>query len=125
MELPEEVSCVEFLARCDATKNAPPTVPTSASDSLPVLLDVREPWELQIASVKTSGFTLRAIPMGQVMREINTLDRHQTIACLCHHGVRSMQVARYLKQQGFSQVVNLQGGIDAWSQEVDASVPRY
>jgi rhodanese-related sulfurtransferase len=47
------------------------------------------------------------------------------MACLCHHGMRSLQVANYLAQNGFAHVVNLQGGIDAWSHEVDPSVPRY
>jgi rhodanese-related sulfurtransferase len=53
------------------------------------------------------------------------LDPSQPLACLCHHGMRSLQVANYLAQNGFAHVVNLQGGIDAWSHEVDPSVPRY
>jgi rhodanese-related sulfurtransferase len=96
---------------------------------LPLVLDVREPWEVQTASVKPVGFTLLAIPMREVPARLAELQSShgtdQPIACLCHHGMRSLQVANYLAQSGFSEVVNLQGGIDAWSQQVDPSVPRY
>jgi len=98
-------------------------------DALPVVLDVREPWELQTASVKEDGFTLVHIPMREIPARLAELrNAHGTdhpIACLCHHGMRSQQVANYLAQSGFSKVVNLQGGIDAWSQQVDPSVPLY
>ncbi len=97
----------------------------AASDSLPVVLDVREPWELQTASVKPEGFELVTIPMREVPARIAELPQDRPIACLCHHGMRSLQVANFLAQQGFAEVVNLQGGIDAWSHELDASVPRY
>jgi rhodanese-related sulfurtransferase len=63
--------------------------------------------------------------MGEVPTRWQELDPSRPIACLCHHGMRSLQVARYLQQQGFAEVVNLQGGIDAWSGTVDATVPRY
>ena len=95
----------------------------------PVLLDVREPWEVQAASIKEDGFTLLAIPMRDIPAQLAGLQAtHGTdhpIACLCHHGMRSLQVANYLAQSGFGEVVNVQGGIDAWSQQVDPSVPRY
>lgn len=95
----------------------------------PVILDVREPWELQTASVREDGFTLVRIPMREIparLAELQTAQgTDQPIACLCHHGMRSLQVANYLVQSGFTQVVNLQGGIDAWSQELDPSVPLY
>lgn len=98
-------------------------------DALPVVLDVREPWELQTASVKEDGFTLVHIPMREIPARLAELrNAHGTdhpIACLCHHGMRSQQVANYLMQSGFSKVVNLQGGIDAWSQQIDPSVPLY
>ena len=101
----------------------------AAPASLPVVLDVREPWELQTASVKEDGFTLVAVPMQQIPARLAALQAahgvDHPIACLCHHGMRSLQVANYLAQSGFSAVVNLQGGIDAWSQLVDPSVPRY
>lgn len=96
--------------------------------TLPVVLDVREPWELQTASVKEDGFRLVHIPMREIparIAELQEASAGQPIACLCHHGMRSLQVANYLAQSGFTEVVNLQGGIDAWSQQVDPSVPIY
>lgn len=96
---------------------------------LPVVLDVREHWELQTASVKEDGFRLLHIPMRDVpvrLAELKAaLGTDQPIACLCHHGMRSLQVATYLTQNGFGDIVNLQGGIHAWSQQVDPSVPVY
>jgi rhodanese-related sulfurtransferase len=91
----------------------------------PVMLDVREPWELQTACVQEDGFDLLRIPMREVPQRLAELDPSQPMVCLCHHGMRSLQVANYLTQNGFPHVVNLQGGIDAWSNEVDPSVPRY
>ena len=95
----------------------------------PIVLDVREPWELQTASVKVDGFTFVHIPIRDVPARIEQLKAdlpaHQPVACLCHHGARSMQVANLLAQNGFTHVVNLKGGINAWSQQRDASVPQY
>ena len=95
----------------------------------PVVLDVREPWELQTASVKEDGFRLVHIPMRDVPARIEELREElapgQAIACLCHHGMRSLQVANFLAQSGFDGVVNLHGGIDAWSKQRDATVPLY
>ena len=97
--------------------------------ALPIVLDVREPWELQTASVREDGFTLLAIPMREIPARVAELQAthgaDHPVACLCHHGMRSLQVANYLAQSGFGEVVNLQGGIDAWSQLVDTGVPRY
>ena len=90
-----------------------------------VVLDVRETWEVQTASVKAQGFELLAIPMHTVPLRLEELNRDQPIACLCHHGARSMQVAAFLAQQGFSHVANVTGGIHAWSSQVDTSVPTY
>jgi len=95
------------------------------ADAAPMVLDVREPWEVQTASIKAEGFALQVIAMGEVPSRWQELDPSRPIACLCHHGMRSLQVARYLQQQGFAEVVNLQGGIDAWSSAVDPTVPRY
>ncbi len=91
----------------------------------PVVLDVREPHELALASVKANCFTLLTVPMGSVPARLAELDPALPIACLCHHGMRSMQVADYLQSQGFAHVVNIAGGIHAWSAEVDPSVPCY
>ncbi len=99
------------------------------SPALPVVLDVREPWEIQTASVKPQGFSLVQIPMQSIPAHISDLQQKHgldhPIACLCHHGMRSLQVATYLTQSGFSEVVNVQGGIDAWSVQLDPSVARY
>lgn len=93
--------------------------------SKPVVLDVREPWELQTASVKADGFELITMPMRSVPARYMELQRDQPIACLCHHGGRSAQVAHFLMQNGFTHIVNIQGGIQAWSSEVDPSIPTY
>ncbi len=95
------------------------------ADATPVLLDVREPWELQTASVAPAGFTLVAIPMNEIPGRLAELGEGQRIACLCHHGARSQRVAAFLNQNGFDQLANVAGGIDAWSSQHDPSVPRY
>lgn len=91
----------------------------------PLVLDVREPSELRVASVTADGFTLRTIPMGVIPPRLNELNPAQPVACLCHHGARSMQVASFLKAQGFEHVANIAGGIHAWSAELDANIPVY
>ena len=91
----------------------------------PIVLDVREPHELQMASVKADDFKLLAIPMGVIPPRLAELDPAQPVACLCHHGGRSMQVANFLASHVFAHVANIAGGINAWSAEVDPTVPRY
>ena len=91
----------------------------------PLVLDVREAWELQTASVTPADFELVAIPMGEIPARLAELDPARPVACLCHHGMRSLRVAGFLDQQGFEQVANITGGIDAWSEELAPSVPRY
>jgi len=90
-----------------------------------VVLDVREAPELRAASVQPGPFQLLSIPMNDVPSHVGGLDRDKPIACLCHHGARSMRVAMFLAHNGFATVANIAGGIDAWSQERDPSVPRY
>ena len=91
-----------------------------------VLLDVREPWEHQLVNATTDArFEHVLIPMAQVYAHLNQLDPQRPIACLCHHGVRSMHVAAYLAQQGFAQVANIVGGIDAWAAECAPDMARY
>lgn len=92
---------------------------------LPIVLDVREPAELQTASVTPAGFELLHMPMGSVPARLPELPRDRPIACLCHHGGRSAQVALFLHNQGFDQVVNIQGGIHLWAAELDPSIPCY
>jgi len=91
----------------------------------PLVLDVREPWELKTASVAAQGFELVAIPMAQLPVRLTELDPTRPTACLCHHGVRSLRVAAFLMQSGFDHVANITGGIDAWSHERDPAVPQY
>lgn len=96
-----------------------------AEHGTPLVLDVREPHELAVSSVQADGFELLAIPMGTVPQRLSELDPSRPVACLCHHGARSMQVAMFLHSHGFTHVANIAGGIDAWSAERDARVPRY
>jgi rhodanese-related sulfurtransferase len=98
---------------------------TAPQGSQPQVLDVREPWELQTASVPANGFELVPIPMNEVPARLAELDPARPVACLCHHGARSLRVAAFLEQNGFEQVANITGGIDAWSLESDPTVPRY
>ena len=90
-----------------------------------IVLDVREGAELQAASVKPEGFELVHIPMNEIPGRLGQLDPGRAVAVLCHHGNRSMRVAMFLQAQGFEALANIAGGIDAWSQELDPSVPRY
>jgi rhodanese-related sulfurtransferase len=90
-----------------------------------VVLDVREPAELRTASVNPDGFELVTIPMNEIPQRLSELDPDRPIACLCHHGARSQRVAMFLNANGFTDVANIAGGIAAWSQEVDPTVPSY
>ncbi|MEJ8825553.1 rhodanese-like domain-containing protein [Variovorax humicola] len=91
----------------------------------PVLLDVREPWEWETASVMPAGFKLVTIPMNEIPGRLAELDPSQRVACLCHHGARSQRVAMFLAQNGFDALANVSGGINAWSIQHDPAVPRY
>lgn len=95
------------------------------TSSQALLLDVREPWEVETAAISLPGVAAKHIPMGRIPERLDELDPSQSIVCICHHGVRSLQVVAFLERQGFESVYNLAGGIDAWSVEVDPSVPRY
>ena len=90
----------------------------------PVLLDVREGWECQTASVQPQALDLLHMPMQTIPARLDELDKSRPIACLCHHGGRSMQVAAFLAHHGF-QVANVAGGIHAWSVQLDPSIPVY
>jgi rhodanese-related sulfurtransferase len=92
------------------------------SDGKATLIDVREPWEFETTRVEGSV----PMPMGDVpARAHQELDPDERLVVICHHGLRSMNVAVWLRGQGFEQAQSLRGGIDAWSQEVDATVARY
>lgn len=85
------------------------------------LLDVREPHEFSLA--KIDGSVL--IPLGQLPNSLDQLDKNSEIVAYCHKGMRSADAVGFLLQQGFPNVKNLIGGIEAWSIEIDPSVPRY
>lgn len=86
-----------------------------------VLLDVREPWEYTLAKIEGSVL----IPLGTLPQNLDKLDPTAEIVAHCHHGMRSADAVGFLSQQGYKNVKNLVGGIDAWSLQVDSSVPRY
>jgi rhodanese-related sulfurtransferase len=106
-------------------KDLPTWLEAARQHGEPVVLDVREPHELLTASITANRFNLITIPMGVIPPRLGELDPKQPIACLCHHGGRSMQVAAFLESHGFAHVANIAGGISAWSAEVDPTVPRY
>lgn len=95
------------------------------ADPSAVLLDVREPWELQAASVHVPATQALHLAMATVPMRLDEIPRTQPVICICHHGARSAQVVAFLERQGYDQVYNLAGGIDAWSTHVDPTVPRY
>lgn len=104
----KEMTPAEFAARADAKPE-------------PVLLDIREEWELAIARVESALH----IPMGELPDRLDELDKDRDIVVLCRSGGRSAQVARFLQQQGFPRVWNLAGGILAWSEQLDPSLSPY
>jgi rhodanese-related sulfurtransferase len=103
-----EITVTELKARRDRGEN-------------PVVLDVREDWELQLARIPD----VVHVPMNQLPARLSELDRERETIVMCHAGGRSLRVAHFLANQGFTNVANLAGGIAAWSEEVDATVPQY
>ena len=87
----------------------------------PHMLDVREPWEWQLARIDGAEH----LPMGQIPAAVDDLDKTRPTVIICHHGTRSLQVVAFLQRQGFTNLHNLQGGIDAWSREIDSAVALY
>lgn len=85
------------------------------------VVDVREPWEAEIAKIKGA----RLIPLSVFAAEARELPPDKPILIHCHHGGRSMQATQWLRRNGYDKVANVAGGIDAWSQAIDPSVPRY
>ena len=103
-----EISVLELKSRRDRGEN-------------PVVVDVREDWELQLASIPD----VVHVPMNQIPARIGEFQRDAETIVMCHAGGRSLRVAHFLAAQGFTDVANLSGGISAWSEAVDATVPRY
>lgn len=106
----QQMSPTELQARL-AGSDAPP----------PLILDVREPWEVNICALPQATH----IPMAQIPARIEELARDREIVVMCHHGVRSQHVAYFLASQGFAKLYNLRGGIDAWAKEVEPGMPKY
>lgn len=104
----EDISPAEFVAQREA-------------DESWQLLDVREPWEIDIASLPQCV----AIPLAEILSRHREINADKPVAVICHSGGRSAKVATFLAGQGFSRVANIAGGIDAWAEEVDNSLPRY
>ena len=92
-----------------------------SSRKSPFLLDVREPWEYETCHIPE----VVLMPMQSVPARLQELEPDAQIVCICHHGGRSMQVASFLERNGFTQVVNLTGGVHAWAQQVDNAMPTY
>ena len=87
----------------------------------PLLLDVREPWEYEIVRLEDS----RLIPMRTIPQQAESLDPKQETIVICHHGIRSRMVARFLEEHGFTNLINLRGGLDAWARDTDTPMATY
>lgn len=92
-----------------------------ASRTKPVLLDVRESWEIEYCRIDGASF----IPMREVSQRWDELNREAEIVVICHHGVRSYHIAKFLEHQGFNDVYNLSGGVDGWARQVDPTMRTY
>ena len=92
-----------------------------SGDMPPLLLDVREPWEVAVCAIDGS----LNVPMAQIPGALGSLDPERETVVVCHHGVRSLQVAMFLERSGFSRVVNLAGGVDAWARDLDPNMATY
>ena len=86
-----------------------------------VLVDVREPWEFEICRIEGA----KLVPLGSLAASLNALPDVDEVICYCHHGMRSLDAAAWLRFQGFRRAKSLAGGIERWSVEVDSKVPRY
>lgn len=100
---------------------SPKQLATHLQSASPMLLDVREPWEFEICQIEGSV----NIPMGQIPQQLPQLQAAAEIVVICHHGVRSQNVIRFLQQQSIDKLINLDGGVDAWAREVDSDMPVY
>lgn len=90
-------------------------------ENTPLLLDVRETWEYNHCHIEGSEL----IPMAQIPSAVVELDPNRATVVICHHGIRSHQVAHYLQQQGFIDLINLDGGMESWARHVDPTMKRY
>ena len=103
-----EIQPAEVKARLDHGENL-------------VLVDVREPWEFEICRIEGA----KLVPLGALAGSLNRLPEVDEVICYCHHGMRSLDAAAWLRFQGFEKAKSLAGGIERWSLEIDSNVPRY
>lgn len=87
----------------------------------PVIVDVREPWEVRLAALDGA----LTIPMNQIPAQLAAIPKDRDVVVVCHHGVRSRYVGQFLAQQGYTRLFNLRGGIDAWAREIDPAMATY
>ena len=87
----------------------------------PFLLDVRQPWEFDVCKIENSVL----VPMSTIPAEIESLDSDRETVVICHHGIRSRSVGRYLEQAGFNNIINLSGGMAQWAKTVDTQMATY
>ena len=92
-----------------------------STDTAPLLLDVREPWEYEKCHIEGSVL----VPMRQVMQSLQELDPDRETVVICHHGIRSRRVCQVLAMSGFTNLINLSDGIDGWAKDVDLSMDTY
>ena len=104
----QKITPAELKKRLDGSKNR-------------VLLDVREPWEFSICKIEGAI----NIKMSDSEKLLNDLNLKDEIVAICHHGMRSFQVCEFLESNGFTNVINLDGGIDAWAKTIDSDMAQY
>lgn len=91
------------------------------SEHQPLLLDVRQPWEFDVCKLSNSVL----VPMSTIPSEVESLNINRETVVICHHGIRSRSVGRFLEQAGFSNVINLSGGMAQWAKTVDSKMATY
>ena len=91
------------------------------NSNLPVLLDVREPWEFALCRIEGA----KLVPMRDIPHTLDGLEPSEEMVVICHHGIRSRQVCMYLERNGFTNVINLDGGMHAWATQIDPEMQTY
>ena len=92
-----------------------------SSEEQPLLLDVRQPWEFDVCKLDNSVL----VPMSTIPSNVESLDTNRETVVICHHGIRSRSVGRFLEQSGFSNIINLSGGMAQWAKTVDTQMSTY
>jgi len=109
-----EFSALQVKAHLETCQNEP-------DGQQPLLLDVRQPWEYDVCNIDNSVL----VPMSQIPAKVESLDLNRETIVICHHGIRSRSVGRYLEQNGFDNIINLSGGVDQWAKTVDSKMATY